>query len=497
MAKTRRSLLRFFIITLLLVTIPIVIAPFLPLNEIKPAVESKLSDLLGRRVTVGSLRLSLFGGPFLYINQMTVQEDPTFADGTMLQANQVRADFSLLSFVLHRRVEIDSLKIQSPDITFVKSATGVWSWTTLGKSSAQSKATSQALMMPVAKNFLALQNLRDANINNLTIEQATVRLLDPSAKSANESLYRHVGLQAHINRQGNQSHLTGTLRAQSEELDGAELLQADMPFDLTIARTQPAELAAQGNLGPGAFASKNFSAERFQSNVEVKGNAVKLEQLEMALYEGAWRGTLQLDLATQRFTANGEAQNINLDQALASKLQMPGQVVGNINAQFQCSGLLRSFQEMLPTLTGDGRISANRLFISSVNLSQQVAQALKLKQIGDMNAGTELGAIAAEFHLEQGAVKTRNLHIQQLDGLGEATAEEGWLQIGSPPTCNYTVTVLLSNEATQQVKTTSPLIGVAVAVLEVNNRIAVPVNISGEVQKPQVVVDVKKLLFGF
>ena len=108
-----------------------------------------------------------------------------------------------------------------------------------------------------------------------------------------------------------------------------------------------------------------------------------------------------------------------------------------------------------------------------------------------------LAAVEADFYIEQGSVKTSHLQIQQLDGLGLATSDEGWFQIGPAPTLNYVATVLLSNEATTQVKTTSPIIGAAVSILEVNNRIAVPVNISGEVRSPQVTVDVRKLILGY
>jgi AsmA protein len=499
MAKTKRSLLRFFILSLLLFIIPVAIAPFLPLGSLKPAVENRLSELLSRRVSVGAIRLSLFGGPYLYINEMTVKEDPAFGEGNFLQANQVRADFSILSFVLRRQVELDSLTIQSPDVTFKKNPAGAWSWTTLGTPAAPASAKTA---YPERINFrhplaLLMQSLRDANFRKVSVEQASVTFIDPANVQSPETLYRNVGLQAVIDRQGNSSHVTGSLRAQSEESNGADLLRAEMPFKLTIDKTQASGLAVQGSLGPGAIESKNFSAENFQSHLDVKNNLAKLEQMEMSLYEGSMRGQLQLNLATQQFTAEGEVQNLNVDQALASKLQMSGQITGHINAQFKLAGQMRAFQETVPTIIGDGRVVSQRLFIASVNLSEQVARALQLGQIGDMNQGTELGAVEANFHIEQGIVTTSQVQIQQLDGLGDATSEQGWFKVGSAPTFNYAASVLLSNDATARVKTTSPLIGAAVSLLEVNNRIAVPVSITGEVRNPQVVVDVRKFILGF
>jgi hypothetical protein len=92
---------------------------------------------------------------------------------------------------------------------------------------------------------------------------------------------------------------------------------------------------------------------------------------------------------------------------------------------------------------------------------------------------------------------TSRVHIQQLDGLGDATSEQGWFRLEAVPSVNYGASVLLTSAATAQVKNTSPLIGAAVSLLEVDQRIAVPVSISGEVRNPQVQVDVRKLILGF
>jgi hypothetical protein len=499
MARAKRPLFRFFILSLLLVIIPVAIAPFVPLDSLRPPVETKLSELLGRKVTVGALRLSLFGGPYLYINQMVAREDPAFGDGNLLQANQVRADFSILSFVLHRQVEIDSLTIQAPELTFTKNPEGAWSWITLGKSvtSASTQSSARPSMNIAGISALLMQSLRDASIKKISIEQASVRLIDQSGTQSPESIYRNIGLQVFIDRQANSSHITGQFRAQSDDSSSADILHAEMPFDLTIDKTQATGMSAQGSVGPGAIESRNFSAEDFQSLLEIKDNAVKFEQMNMNLYEGSMQGSMQLNLVTQQFTAEGEVKNLNLDQALASKLQMPGQITGHINAQFKLGGQMRDFQKTVPTITGSGRVVSDRLFISSVNLSEQVAHALKLKQIGDMNPGTELGAIEADFHIDQGVVMTSRVQIQQLDGLGEASSEQGWFKVETAPTLNYTANVLLNTGATTQVKNTSPLIGAAVSLLEVNQRIAVPVSITGEVRNPQVQVDVRKLILGF
>ena len=503
MAKAKRSLFRPLLFSLLLLVIPVAVAPFVPLTPLKPGVEAKLSELLGRPVTVGSLRLGLFGGPYLFINQVTAAEDPAFGEGTLLRADQVRANFSVISFVFRREVEIDSIKLEAPDIRFVKNPAGVWSWTTIGRPLSASATTPAAVTragasvpMPAMFGFL-LQSMSEASIRKIAIERATVTLAD-SAGDAPSTLYRNITLQTDIDRQpDNRSLARGRLQAQSEEVEGAQLLKADMPFELTIDRSQTPALAVNGKVGPGAVESKNLAADSFQSLVEIKGGVLTLDQMALDLYEGSLRGNLRLNLADQRFTAEGEVENLNLDQALAAKLQMAGQLTGYITAKYKLGGLMRGFQEMVPTIGGSGRVTSNGLYIASVNLSEQVARALKLDQIGDMSQGTKTGALAADFQIDQGVVHTSGLQIQQLDGLGDATSDQGWFKVETSPTLGYAVSLLLSNEATTQIKSTSPLVGVAVTMLEVNNRIAVPVNLAGDVRSPQVEVDVRKFILGF
>ena len=110
-----------------------------------------------------------------------------------------------------------------------------------------------------------------------------------------------------------------------------------------------------------------------------------------------------------------------------------------------------------------------------------------------MNKGTVLGSLDTDFQLGENVVNTQNLRIQQLDGLGDATANQGWFKIESALTLNYVATVLLSPDATSEVKKSSPIIGFVATILENNNRVSVPVNITGDARNPQVQVDVSRI----
>jgi hypothetical protein len=439
MAKQRRWLPRLLWLIALFI-LPLAIAPLLPLDSLKPAVESRLSASLGRKVTVGSLHLSFWGGPYLTIDGMTAKEDAAFGEGDFLKAGQVRADFAILDYVFQRQVVIDGITIKSPEFTFIKNSGGDWSWTTIGRPATTEQAAARRRRgIEAARPLLAaavalLADLKEASFNNIHIESASVRLIDKTGEQPPESLYKKINLDAALTRPtpataNALTHATGELRAESDEGDDAETLKTHLAFDLDIDRGGGPGLSVKGTLGPGPLQTKNFTAQTFKLDGQIMASAA------------------------------GASPN----------------------------------RRGVSNIVGNGHITTGEMFIQSVNLSEQVARALNIGQIGDMSQGTNIGSLEADFKIEQGVVNTSSLRIQQLDGLGDATADNGWFKIESALVLNYIATVLLSPEATSEVKKVSPLLGAAITVLESNNRVPVPVNITGDVRNPQVQVDVSRI----
>ncbi|HKY04240.1 MAG TPA: hypothetical protein VJQ56_05100, partial [Blastocatellia bacterium] len=106
MAKQRRWLLRLLLLIVVLIVAVVLLAPLVPLSPLKPAVESRLSSRLGRKVTVGSIYLTLVGGPYLTINRLAAKEDAAFGDGDFLLAERVRANVAFGPLALNREFVI-------------------------------------------------------------------------------------------------------------------------------------------------------------------------------------------------------------------------------------------------------------------------------------------------------------------------------------------------------------------------------------------------------
>lgn len=428
MAKPRGCFLKLLLL-IVIVGAAAAAVPLLPLSPLRNAVELKLTETLGRRVTIDSVRLNLLSGPYLTLTGMTAHEDPEFGNGVFLKASEVRADLDVIQYLRTRQIVIDSITLKSPQIDLLKNPNGVWSWTTLGKRpSEQSTVSRLASEAVTALSILSLPaggSLSAPAFRKIKIDSASVKLRDYTGPQPLEVLYKNIGLNASLtpyagDDSGGGSQAKGEVVVQSEEDGEADRFKATLPFDLKIDGRGAPVLSVSGSIGPGPIETKNLSI-----------------------------GALAI---------NGEI-NSNPDTPL----------------------------------TGNGQMSVTDMVIHTVNLSDRVARALKLDQIGDMNSGTAVAGLETDFHISQGTVNTTGLRIQQLDGLGDATVPNGSFRIESALTLNYAATVVLSPEATSRVKTMSPAVGLFVTILETNNRLSVPINVTGDVRNPEVQVDVSRI----
>jgi len=426
MAKRRGCFLRLLMWALILLIGSALVAAFLPLTPLKASVEARLSDSLGRKVTIDSLHLSLANGFTFAITGMTAQENQSFGDGVFLRADDVRAGFDVVEFLRKRRVVLKSLTIGSPRIQLVKNVEGQWNWTTLGEQPAQrSGAAATFLRSANALSIVAILLSSDssgAKLKEIRIENASVRVVDRSRPQSPDALYKNISLRASLapsSPESGDTDVKGELTARSEEDGEAELLKATLPFDLKI-QSQRTGLTVGGSVGAGPFETRNLSVESF---------------------------------------------------AIAGRIASPTDA----------------------PLSGDGRITATNMFLPTINLSQKVAEALKITQIGNMEAGSSIASLETAFRLSKDTVSTTGLRLQQVDGLGDATAQSGSFKIEAALTVNYAANVNLSAEATARVKSASTILGMLTTIFETNNRISVPVNIIGDVRHPQIQVDVSRI----
>ena len=407
----------------------IVLIPFVPLSPLKNPVEQKLAATLGRKVSISSAHISLVPKPHLIISGLTVEEDPEFGGDVFLKAEKVQTGLDVIQYVFHRRVLIDSIALLAPEIHLVKNSRGAWNWTTLGNQNSQQSAS--------------------LTLASETISYGSVIWI-PAGSHIQESMIREIKV----------SNASVKVKDYTEE-GTPEAVYKNVALEAWLTP----QSSSNSKVNTQAKGTITFNS---QEN-DVVDRLVARLPFDLKIDAG---GSVPLAVSGSVGPGPIETQNITI-----GALAIEGEILSGTNA----------------AITGNGRMSIEQLDIRTINLSERVARALKVDQIGDMNPGTQLANVETNFQISQGTVHTTGLKIQQLDGLGDASAPEGSFKVDSSLIVHYPATVVLSPEATSRVKSLNPALGLVVTILETNNRVSVPIDISGDVRNPAVQVDVSRI----
>lgn len=212
---------RFLIITGIVVGVIIlailIIPLFINVDSFRPQVEKKLSDALGRQVTIGKIQASLFSGG-AEADNISISDDPAFNKSPFLQASSLQIGLQLMPLIFSHQLKIDSFTIKKPDIVLLKNGAGRWNYSSLGNSSAPAKTKSQS----------DSSSAPDFTVGTFQIQDGKIRVAQVSPRGiGREHAYQNVNLLAH------------NISAQSV-----------IPFVLSAAIPGGGSLEVQGQAGP-------------------------------------------------------------------------------------------------------------------------------------------------------------------------------------------------------------------------------------------------------
>src|SRR5579863_8575933 len=110
-------------------------------NDFRPTIQTELSNLLGRPITLGNLSFSLFKGS-LVAKDIAIGDDPAFSTSPFLQAKSLEIGVEVGPLVLHRQVRITTLTIDTPAINLLHAENGRWNFSSIGGNAATSQKPS-------------------------------------------------------------------------------------------------------------------------------------------------------------------------------------------------------------------------------------------------------------------------------------------------------------------------------------------------------------------
>lgn len=240
-------------IIVVLIVIVLIVPFFINVNDFRPQIESELSSALGRRVTLGKMSLSIFGGS-LVANNIAIADDPAFSQQPFLQANSLNVGVHVMPLIFHRALDITQLTIDSPSIQLIQAANGKWNFSSLGSgSSSNTAATGKPQQSPAPKTAQSPDNasetnsssgLPDLSVGEFKVENGTATV--SSLPAAGKPLtYSSINL---------------TVTGMS--------FDRNFPFQLSANLPAGGSVQLDGNAGP--LARKDASDTPFHANLQLK-----------------------------------------------------------------------------------------------------------------------------------------------------------------------------------------------------------------------------------
>jgi len=161
----------------IVIAVLIVIALALPflidVNTFRPQIELQLTEALGRKVTVGNLKLSILSGS-VGADDIAIADDPSFANTPFIRAKALNVGVELMPLIFSKQLHVTELSLTEPQVTLLRAPSGRWNYSTLGGNAASKPATPAT--SSDANSFQ--QNL---SVAKLTIKDGRVSIADTKA----------------------------------------------------------------------------------------------------------------------------------------------------------------------------------------------------------------------------------------------------------------------------------------------------------------------------
>ena len=187
MSRTLRNIL----IGVGVLIVLLIVVPFLiPVNQFRPTIEEKASAAMGRKVQVGDLSLSLFGGA-LSAKDLSVGDDPKFSPSPFLTAKSLNVGVEIMPLIFSKQLNVTGITIVEPQVTLLKNPAGEWNYSTIGNSSGSAATPAQG---KPANAPSGSSSTPDISVAKLQLKDGKIILGNTSSQQ--RTTYDHVNVTA-------------------------------------------------------------------------------------------------------------------------------------------------------------------------------------------------------------------------------------------------------------------------------------------------------------
>jgi AsmA protein len=458
----RRVIIGVGILVVLIVVAGLVAPAFINVNQYGPLIESKLQDRLGRKVSLGPMRLSLIPLGFRVRNAV-IADDAKFNSGRPFAQVQTLSVHPELLPLLRREVEIKSIQLDRPTVELVRNQQGIWNFSTLmgdQQQASQNKPSAFSLdQLKIYDGLIAITDYQqgkpravydhiDLDLSDFALDKAfsvDVRAHMPGTGEQVVALRGNIGP---IQRDAvartpfdGQFELTGASLSALQRFLNVEALANS---DAIITGRADVKNSADALASTGKFDIKNprihgvdigypiaidyqVNGNLSESKAEVQKANLKLGQTPIALHgsfnaQSGQSNPAQVDMTFQASNVS-IAETARLAAAFGAVFNAANNISGNLNVNLHAQGAVTK-----PILNGN--IEARNLGISGGDLREPVqVDAIQLSfspdaiHSNEFTAKTGHTSAAAQFSLTgyasdapkiEAKLNTGNADVQEL-----------------------------------------------------------------------------------
>lgn len=132
-----KRVLKWIAIVVVILIIIVIALPFvIDVNMFRPRIEAELTNALGRKVTVGNLKLSLISGS-LAADNIAIADDPTFSNQPFVKADALNVGVNVIPLIFSKTLEVRDITLTRPQVSLMRTPQGKWNFSTLGSKSGE------------------------------------------------------------------------------------------------------------------------------------------------------------------------------------------------------------------------------------------------------------------------------------------------------------------------------------------------------------------------
>jgi AsmA protein len=127
-----KAVLKWIAIIIAILIIIVIVLPFvINVNTFRPRIESELTNALGRQVTLGNLKLSLWSGS-LAADNISIADDPSFSNAPFIKAETLNVGVNIIPLIFSKTLEVRDITLSHPQVTLLRTPEGKWNFSSLG-----------------------------------------------------------------------------------------------------------------------------------------------------------------------------------------------------------------------------------------------------------------------------------------------------------------------------------------------------------------------------